>query len=857
MRVDKIFKIIISIFLVALFLTAVYQHAKIQKIEQQYQEEQVGVAFRVQQVPAGGTGTSTYPGDGHILFGGISTTTPWDYVRLVEGSNITISTTTETITIASTGGGGGGVPDFFQFTNYLTPTTSPMGILATASSTIVGDFFTDLNATTSGIHNIGTLRVNNQEITDFAGTGLTFSGTQLVNVLETTVEPSEMADADFGDWTCSGGTCTVDANAIALGTDTTNNYVATIADDGNLTIDVVGSGAETAAVTLKAHSDIWTNIGNSFIQPTTTLGVVINASSTIIGNFNVQGESTTTGPVTVGNLTATDCDVKALVSVGTLFCGTDGGSGGFGEAWSFFDVTTLDYLQPSTTVGIIVAASSTIQALQVQTTLGVASSSPDFPFVVSGAIYSQQTWDTGTALYPTIYVGASGDESILFWNPKLGAFWAGEYVATTTLSSQVGGASARFGIDNNSTGYASFSIGNSNLALGDYSFAGGDSKCTAGAIGSFCFGKTSINWGDNAVLFGESQTIQTLGDWGGILAGRGNIVNANYGVVIGGITNTAAGENSLVWGENAQTVLGAAISVAFGDGAYGASDSGFVFGENASTTSGFFQYAIGNRAGTVGDASYAIGQNTYAIGAGSMAIGRGVGTADPLVVTAANNLGIGLNSNIPTLTVTAGTGINTVGKVGIGTTTPYGNLSLNAPSGDAPYFVIGSTTEVLNISQSASTFLGVATSSPWRTLSVTGTMAVSGLTSATGGTNNDVCIVSATKELVEETTGVCVVSSRRYKHDIETLTISGLSTISKMRAVSYSPNDDDVADYGDTQYGFIAEELADIDPRLVKYGLDGLPRTLDDRALMSVMLKAIQEQQVQIEELQKEIEKLK
>ena len=40
------------------------------------------------------------------------------------------------------------------------------------------------------------------------------------------------------------------ANAVALGTDTTNNYVATIADAGNANITVANSGTETAAVTL-------------------------------------------------------------------------------------------------------------------------------------------------------------------------------------------------------------------------------------------------------------------------------------------------------------------------------------------------------------------------------------------------------------------------------------------------------------------------------------------------------------------------------------------------------------------------------------------------------------------------------
>lgn len=52
---------------------------------------------------------------------------------------------------------------------------------------------------------------------------------------------------DLGNTTI---TVTIGANSVELGTDTTGNYVATIADAGNSNISVANSGAETAAVTL-------------------------------------------------------------------------------------------------------------------------------------------------------------------------------------------------------------------------------------------------------------------------------------------------------------------------------------------------------------------------------------------------------------------------------------------------------------------------------------------------------------------------------------------------------------------------------------------------------------------------------
>ena len=47
------------------------------------------------------------------------------------------------------------------------------------------------------------------------------------------------------------GVATIQANAVALGTDTTGNYVATIADSGGGGITVANSGSESAAVTLE------------------------------------------------------------------------------------------------------------------------------------------------------------------------------------------------------------------------------------------------------------------------------------------------------------------------------------------------------------------------------------------------------------------------------------------------------------------------------------------------------------------------------------------------------------------------------------------------------------------------------
>ena len=161
--------------------------------------------------------------------------------------------------------------------------------------------------------------------------------------------------------------------------------------------------------------------------------------------------------------------------------------------------------------------------------------------------------------------------------------------------------------------------------------------------------------------------------------------------------------------------------------------------------------------------------------------------------------------------------------------------------------------------------LYVGTSTPGATgLAVNGTAFLHGLTQATGGTNNDLCISGTPNQLIEETTGVCVVSSRKFKHDIVALDLSALDTVMALKPVEFSPNDNASFDYKDRQYGFVAEEVAEADPHLAKYGIDSEPRTLDDWAILSVVTKAVQEiwhkvmsHESRIDKLEKENAELK
>lgn len=84
--------------------------------------------------------------------------------------------------------------------------------------------------------------------------GAATATTPSVNDNDTSVATTAFVQAESvaaGDVTGSiGSGLTIGANSVALSTDTTGNYVATIADSGSSEVTVTGSGSEGAAVTL-------------------------------------------------------------------------------------------------------------------------------------------------------------------------------------------------------------------------------------------------------------------------------------------------------------------------------------------------------------------------------------------------------------------------------------------------------------------------------------------------------------------------------------------------------------------------------------------------------------------------------
>lgn len=141
---------------------------------------------------------------------------------------------------------------------------------------------------------------------------------------------------------------TIQANSVALGTDTTGNYVATIADSGAGNIVVANSGTETAAVTLNLS--------------TTTVSAGSYGSATAIPTFTVDayGRLTAAGTANIATTLSVNADGSTSTSVNLLTESLTlaGGTGLTTTATSGSDTVTIDLDNTAVTAGTYGSASA-------------------------------------------------------------------------------------------------------------------------------------------------------------------------------------------------------------------------------------------------------------------------------------------------------------------------------------------------------------------------------------------------------------------------------------------------------------------------------------------------------------------
>lgn len=179
-------------------------------------------------------------------------------------------------------------------------------------------------------------------------------------------------------------------------------------------------------------------------------------------------------------------------------------------------------------------------------------------------------------------------------------------------------------------------------------------------------------------------------------------------------------------------------------------------------------------------------------------------------------------------------GANAIMNLSRGTGTGIGgNLTING----APHSTTGSTQNALSA-----------------TLTINGDTGAVGLpllAATSAGTTGTVCWTTG-GNLTVDTTTTCLLSSRRFKQNILPLQ-NGLSEVMNLTPVSYELK----PQYNPTKLGrlpgLIAEDVMKVDPRLVGLDPKGKPHGVRYELLTAVLVKAVQQQQVEIADLQKKL----
>lgn len=124
------------------------------------------------------------------------------------------------------------------------------------------------------------------------------------------------------------------------------------------------------------------------------------------------------------------------------------------------------------------------------------------------------------------------------------------------------------------------------------------------------------------------------------------------------------------------------------------------------------------------------------------------------------------------------------------------------------------------------------------------------LQNVTAATSGAVCYTSSTGRITYDNTSTCLVSSKRFKHSISPYRSNALEIVERLRPVTFEYNLDLHMMPG-VRIGLLAEDVAKLDPRLVVKDEQGQVNKINLQDLVTVLVKAIQQQQSEIQSLQK------
>jgi len=102
-------------------------------------------------------------------------------------------------------------------------------------------------------------------------------------------------------------------------------------------------------------------------------------------------------------------------------------------------------------------------------------------------------------------------------------------------------------------------------------------------------------------------------------------------------------------------------------------------------------------------------------------------------------------------------------------------------------------------------------------------------------------------------------SALRHLKEVEAVNLAATNSVYDLKPVWYRSKSE-ITDPAHSFYGFVAEDVAAVDPRLVTYSTDedgtATPETVNDHAVVALLVSAVQEQRQQISDLTARLEAL-
>ncbi len=318
-------------------------------------------------------------------------------------------------------------------------------------------------------------------------------------------------------------------------------------------------------------------------------------------------------------------------------------------------------------------------------------------------------------------------------------------------------------------------------------------------------------------------------------------------------TNITLTNNS---GEGATPTIGLtnnAITIAGASTSLGGTISAATIGNAIGAFSGSSQVSLGSASGNIALSTQTTGDYVASLVAGTnitLTNNSGEGATPTIALTNNTISGISLGSNLATLTIGSGlSGTSYNGSTGV-TITNAGVLSNVAGTGISVSAGTGNVT-ITNTgvtSLTAGTGVGVSAGTGAVTVSIGQAVATTSSPTFAGLTINGA--ITATGDITAYYT-----SDKRHKNNIQIIP-NALSKVRALNGVTWEWNDDvNEVTKSTPKTGLIAQEVQSVLPEVVIEKVDGF-LGLDYSKMMGLMVEAIKEQQLQIDNLTLKIAEL-